>query len=325
MLMNISIIFLQPLIFFKKGNFSEAGKFFLNSSKKDDIKEIALYNAVYSFILDKNFKTASKLVPYLNSYDSKMFSLLLSVNNNAKNAFVYEDFVNDKDFWFLLKNIVRHKLEQDDSIGFLRDIKMNDIKGDEELLFYYCINLIINERHNFDNRCKNYNWKVQEYLSFFNDISDNNINKKESVRTIEGYKLYNYFPFSKLYGDFYFRNNKFEKAKKIYEDIIREGKNLKSDDLMNVYLLLSKIYKFNKSYFTAKKVVEEAIDKLSDKRDILRLEQLKILEEEENWDELLWRANAYLNETENDEIKKELQKFIEMCYERVDKLNKKEK
>ncbi|MCX7990432.1 MAG: hypothetical protein N2999_00140 [Proteobacteria bacterium] len=311
--------------YFKSGNYVQAGEYFLHSAKEKEIKEVALYNAVYSFFLARNFKNAGALIPYLSSYDNKKFTLLLSLTNNKKDPFNYDEYVNDRDFWYLLRNLVRFQIEREGKITFLKNIKMTDIKQDEELLFFYCVNLLIIDRYSLDSRCKNYKWNTQEYGLFFKDISDNVLNRRENIRIIENYRLFKYFPFSKYYGDYLFRNNNYEMAKNIYEEIIREERKLRSDFLVGIYSGLSKIYKTTGSSFTAKKILEEGINRLDDKKDILFIDFIKILIEEENYEEVIWRAKAYLNDTENEEIKKELQKFIEICYERLDKLKKKEK
>ncbi len=310
--------------YFKNGNFILAGEAFLKSAKNSDIRDVALYNGVYSFMLGKKFTNANKLVDYLNPQDRKKFLLLLSILNNKKEPFLYQDFSSDRDFWIMLRELIKYQIERGGSLGFLINLNPSDIKDDEELLFLYCIYLLL-ERRRIDANCRGYKWTSQDYMSFFKDVSDNIINKKETLKILESYKLVRYFPFSKLYGDYLFSNNNLDRARIIYEEIIRGVKNISSDDLMSLYIRLSKIYRLRGSFFTSKKIIEEAMEKIQEKIDLLRLEQLKILEEEENWEELLWRSRAYLLETSDEKIKKELQKFIEMCYERLDKIKQKEK
>lgn len=308
---------------FKKGSFSQAGKFFIDSSKNDLLKEIAIYNAVISYILDGNFTVASNLIPQLKKDDANMLAILISLFYNPRSIPMYSNLLSNPDFRFLFKHIVKYKMERDEDISFFKGIKMTDIEDDEELLFYFCLNAFLIDKHGSNqSSCKNYSWTVKEYSEFFKDISDSSLNRKDTLKIIEKYKLYHHFPYSKLYADYLFRNNNLEKAKNIYEEILRIERNLKSSYLMDIYLSLSKIFRLKKSYYSARKVIEEAIFKLDDKKDYLRLEQLKIFFEEGQFEEVLWRAKAYLNETENEEIKKELQKFIEMCYEQLNKLKK---
>ncbi len=310
---------------FRSGEYRKAADLFIKSAKNKDISEQALVYAAYSYLLDRRFSEAERIHHYLKKEEREKIHFILDLTYNRRGNINFIKYQDDENFVYTLKNLLRYFIDKGVKINLPAAISVQAI-SDSELAFLICATKIMeNPKGQTATACYNNSWKNKDEELFFRDLFDGNLERKESIRIIENLKLFNYYPFSRYYADFLLKTNNHDRAGKLYEKIIREEKHLGNEDLYVLYLNFSKTFRFKKSYFTAKKILEEAMHKVKGKDDQLRLEYLSILLEQGECEEILWRAEAYLPDTADDYIKKELQKIIEICYEKLGKIMKQEK
>ncbi len=308
------ILFLIGEAAFYKGEFLKATNCFLMASESEKIRKISLENAFYSALNDNNYKIANNIIDKCHEDTKQRLKAMLSIKTN-KHYVIKDSFFNDETFSRFFLQHIKLDLQSGSNVAYAA--KLNLDIGSEELLFLIALTKFIYGGYIdfFD-----YSSKVVWTNTFFKD-SINAMQKRNFIgnpsikRLIEVYSLFNYYPFNFFYANIIKNKNK-SFAKHLYENVIKSGKKVKKEDLLNSYLNLANIYKIEKKYYIAIKLLEEALIFKQHEEKIL-MEMIRLYALKGDYEELKWRAERLFEQTNNPEHKKELQIFIDLCYEKL--------
>lgn len=318
------ISFLIGGILFEKGNYGGAAEFYLKAAKNDAINSIAIENAVYSYFNAGDFKKSREHSENLSKAVRETVDTMIKLEKMQISK-LPERFPDDEDSKTYLLNFVKESVQKGVNIGFLNGIERRDL--DEEMLFYICsAKLVYGGWKSYDPYCKNLEWKNSGYKIFWSGIE--NIGKTGGIpqnpekisSVISAARLYNYHPFGYFYAALSYQSGDYGNAILFYERLLKHPQKLRREKLENIYFNLADIYKRRGSYYTALKFLEDGLDGSSpENEEIFHMEIVRTLFEKEDWEEVLWRAERLLEQGKNSAFKKELQLFLEICYERLGK------
>lgn len=327
---NISgyINFLVGKKYFYDRDYSLAGHYFLNASKSLKIKNIAMENAFYAFLNANNLDMVDDIILGSDQSLSEKLNTIAKLKHN-KIKTVPEKFLKDEIFAHFLLEHAKQNLKKGADISYLSGIESTDLN--EELAFIIAIAKLV---YGKDKDLSNYVKRVDLKNKFFAEVAfqlvepDTFFSEENSKikHLIEAYNLFNYYPFNFIYANI-IKNKNADLAKRLYEHVIRYHRNIRKKNLLKSYINLALIYKEEENYYTALKIIEDALN-LSpheEMRERLIMEMIRIYAKKGDFEELKWRSEAAINEIKNPEHKKELQIFINLCYEKLKSTKESEK
>lgn len=299
---------------FYGNDYIKAGDYFMKASDEGKIRKVALENAFYAYINGNDLNRAKSVVKKLGNDVNKVILGVLAIIDNKK-PFISDELFVDEIFGGFLKEKVKGELREGKDFSYLS--KINSVGGDEELLFLTALSKFVYQRPaDFKAYIHRINWKNSHYKEFLMVLQKREIPEGTFQKElIEDYNLYNYYPFNFFYANIIKNKNRLF-AEQLYENVIRHGKKATKKVLLKSYMGLASIYKSRKRYNTAIKVLEEALELELDEEEIM-MEIIRLIGLKEDYEELRWRAEKLYHETKNKEHKKELQIFIDLCYEKL--------
>lgn len=319
---NISgyINFLVGKKYFYDRDYLSAGQYFLNASKTSQIKNVAMENAFYAFLNTNNWDMVEDIILRSEASLSEKLTTIAKLKHN-KIKTVPEKFLKDEIFAHFLLEHAKQSLKKGADISYLREIESTDLN--EELAFIIVIaKLVSGKEKEVSNYVKRVNWKNKFFAEVaFQLVEPNTFFSEENSKIkylIEAYNLFNYYPFNFIYANM-IKDQNADFAKRLYEHVIRYHRNIRKKNLLMSHINLALIYKEEGNYYTALKIIEDALN-LSPNEDVkerLIMEMIRIYAKKEDFGELKWRSEAAINEVKNPEYKKELQIFINLCYEKL--------
>lgn len=315
-----TLYFIVGKTLFRKGDYKRAGDAFLYAANYKRFKETALKNAFYAYLNANDFASAREIVTYLGE-GGYVLEAMLTLSQKGR-VRIEGYFLKDQIFIDFLLAYAKNSLMHGRSIDFLS--KIEEPLPNEELMFLTAISkLIYQGKMEFSNYFEKNEWKEEVYLMALKEFQKGKIKHDSGEKLIRQYNLFKYYPFNYFYANAIKDSNDLL-AEKIYENIIKRGKNVPKDVLYECYVNLAEIFKKRGKYYTAIKVLEDALNLAKNEEEIL-MEIIRLYALKEDWEEVKWRAERLMEETKNTNYKKELQFFIDLCYEKLDKVGKESK
>jgi|GEM_PF-4304029 len=299
---------------FYKGDFANAAELFIKASNDERIRLISLENAFYSFLNANNDEMAMPIIDEIEGDTKLRLKAIRDLKRNKAHR-VMSDFFSNDIFTFFFLDHLKLDLKRGANVSYASKLSIQT--DNEELLFLLSITkLIYNNHRDFVDFSNTVFWKNALFRDAIGYLQARKGLDSHTIKSlIEGYSLFNYYPFNFFYANI-IKNKNERLAQSLYEDVIKLHKKALKEDLLSAYLGLADIYKTRGKYYTAIKLLEEALKFKQNEEEIL-MEMLRIYALKEDYEELKWRAELLFKKTKNAEHKKELQIFLDLCYEKL--------